>query len=146
MVWKAVAQEVLNLRQEGCAGHSGEEFPLKHSDDLGKTGIKWQEGTESSAAGTWGWEMWLCFFFLLVGISWIPFNFLFSALFGVYPDDLECFTSEHELLLSTLSNACGAVAPQQREITWNCTVMSTLLSWGHSAFQNNPNYTNLPLF
>lgn len=40
MVGKAVAQEVLNLRQEGCAGHSGDQFPLKHSDDLGKAGIK----------------------------------------------------------------------------------------------------------
>lgn len=85
-----------------------------------------------------------CVSFWLAGISWIP-NFSCSALFSVYPDDLECSTSEHELLLSIFSNACDVVSPQQREMRWNCIVMSTLVSWGHSAFQNNPNYTNLPL-
>lgn len=50
-----------------------------------------------------------------------------------------------ELHLSTPSNACGAVAPTiwQTEMRWNWLVVNTIISWGHSAFQNNLNCTNV---
>lgn len=140
MVWKAVAQEVLNSEQERCAasGHSAGQSPLKHPlITLEKLGLN-DRREQKVQLGHVAKKCDCVFLSQLAFVGYLLTSCLAYCSVATQLT-LRILLLNMEQLHLCISNSCGFAAPaiQQTETSWSWLLISTIISWWHTAFQNN---------